>query len=452
MAIASRNILVLQRALTSPTVQRLYHQASEKQGLDGRVQNIFIEFVPDECLFSGALADYPEGKILLGSSTSDEDAITNFVFELTKILEPSKLNAFKIHRKIIKQVVSELGFRLKLESETLARKKLVLRSALTNPSIQQLYLQACEVMQRLNGRDDFISIEFVPDEYLPFASDACVDIPEGEIFFRSSLSDEKTISNFVLKLTSILQSSKCNETVKLFRPIPAERDNFVSRNVFVLRRALTSLTLQRLYYQASEVQKLNGRVQSIFIEFVPYAYLAFDARADYVNGKILLRSSLSDEEAISVFVFELTNVLQSSKFDETLKRIRTDYALGSEYFVKSYEQIEYDGCKMHHQLIQKVASELGLCLTPEIDPFKLHALHPFETIWPSIQRTKHAHNYRQIFRARVQKRLRAACGGLLPFIIVEENNSVFCPPELFLGTTDYTTFPSIPEELQKSAN
>jgi hypothetical protein len=212
--------------------------------------------------------------------------------------------------------------------------------------------------------------------------------------------------------------------------------SLISRSDLLLQKMLTSPLVQQLYNQASEVQKMNKRVQNIVIEFLPDASLTSLAEADYKNGKISIRSSVSDEMAISCAIFELSNIVQSPKFDEVNEMMLTQYSLGSECFVKMYEKIEYDGCVMHHQIIERAFREMGAVFTPDVDLYYRNAAWPFETVWPSIQTTVHAHVYRTNFRAQLDEIFKRATNSPACIHLIE-NNSVFCPSEHCLGTSQY---------------
>jgi hypothetical protein len=88
---------------------------------------------------------------------------------------------------------------------------------------------------------------------------------------------------------------------------------------------------------------------------------------------------------------------------------------------------------MHHQIIQRAFKELNLSLTG-VESYAAHARCPFEILWPWIQTTMHAHEYRKYFRVELEKIYRAATGAS-SFVIIQENNSVYCPPEHCLGAT-----------------
>ena len=312
---------LLQKALSCKAIRELYEQAvatpvyKHGDALHGDVflgspeygQKVTIDFVAKT--ESGSDGEYIPGthSIYLLSNLSDERAISAFVFQLKDISNSPKIvelcNKAKEHRIECEDFVSEIK-RIHFEEGALVHHRVMQAAAK-----EMGWSQKFDYSERFNA-----------DEYRKFW-----------LIFSS-------------------------------------RDSNVDRAERLLQKALSSKAIRELYEQAvaSPVYK-DGDIssasppeygQKVNVHFVAMTNGGFPAQTVGGTHIIRLLSNLSDEKALSYFVFELTNIIHSSRFNELVKAAK-ESRIDCEAFVKEFERIEFDGSLIHQRVMKAAIKEMG---------------------------------------------------------------------------------------------
>jgi hypothetical protein len=166
----------------------------------------------------------------------------------------------------------------------------------------------------------------------------------------------------------------------------------------LLQEALKSPPVRKLYQRACDALIRLGRKPNISVKIVPEGTMPF--HADTLIDEIRIWSTCSQEEAINLLIFELSNVLHCNEFNDLwtqLDRMKGGIVSPQtiEYFVKQAEKIEYDGYLESYQVIQQAYKELDY-------PFKPAPLPTFEEVWPTLQKQEHAAYWRQAITRQFQ--------------------------------------------------
>ena len=161
----------------------------------------------------------------------------------------------------------------------------------------------------------------------------------------------------------------------------------------ILQKALSSTAIKELYDRAVAMPRYDGTAGgNLHITFVTDGYKGC---ANNSQRKIELLSSLSDDEALSVFVFELTNILHGPEFYAVYLEARSSN-VSCEDFVRKYEQIEWEGCLLHHRVMQAAIKEMKW--SQSLDVFSWEAKISFRVKWIVLQFSPHANYYRKCWR------------------------------------------------------
>jgi hypothetical protein len=183
----------------------------------------------------------------------------------------------------------------------------------------------------------------------------------------------------------------------------------------ILQTALSCKPIKKLYDLARSTYP-NGNITVSFMEN------SENEGASYIEtGQIVLGSDLSDEEALSAFVFELTNCLQRAKLAENNSKA-TDKSC--EDWVREIEKIEFEGALIHHEVMAEGIKIMGL--SPKLDEYASLDGKDFERDYEEYQKfTDHANYYREQWRRLTGK----SSSDLFlfepeehQFILAEENN------------------------------
>jgi hypothetical protein len=155
----------------------------------------------------------------------------------------------------------------------------------------------------------------------------------------------------------------------------------IERAKFIVDQLLRWSPFKRLY---DEVIRSFPQLSVSFVE-----ESRFGGEADCYKGQIYLGSYLSDEEALSTLVFELTNLRQASLANEN--DTAAFQGRSCEGFVKERERIEFEGSLMHHKIMQD-AIQTGLSY--RLDIFRNHENLSFEKYYEKIKHSSHTDYYR----------------------------------------------------------
>lgn len=160
------------------------------------------------------------------------------------------------------------------------------------------------------------------------------------------------------------------------------------RNKKILAIALTSKAINALYEKA-KTTLISGKSGPWAIEFA--AKLEFEAFCNFQQRKIRLSSNLSDDQALSSFVFELTNAISFNKHDALYQKAISGQIECEEY-VKEIERVEHEGILLHHKVITEAINEMKW--STALDDYQ-NTPKDFETYWSKIKITSHADYYRK---------------------------------------------------------
>lgn len=127
----------------------------------------------------------------------------------------------------------------------------------------------------------------------------------------------------------------------------------LSRKEKLLETALKSPTIKALYERANKTPSYNKQSESDVwtIEFVPPAYSLFDSECLLDKRQIKLNSKICDSAALSSFVFELINGINTPKFKELDKKTLSHSMTCNDY-AKEVERIEFNTA-VHHACVMK---------------------------------------------------------------------------------------------------
>lgn len=173
---------------------------------------------------------------------------------------------------------------------------------------------------------------------------------------------------------------------------PAQSESDIRRAAQIIEKALTSKYIRELYERANSTPIYNSPTGIWKIEFVDKTIAGFNnAQCHYSERKVILRSGLSDEMALTYFVYELTNGIYAPRHYELHKKAMYGQ-IGCEEFVKESERIEWEGTLLHHQVMEKAIWEMGWSLSLDIYGGQIQN---YEVYWGHIKSTPHADYWRQ---------------------------------------------------------
>ncbi len=190
-----------------------------------------------------------------------------------------------------------------------------------------------------------------------------------------------------------------------FRPFPAYLPVSASSRESTLRKkALSCAAIRKLYLQAITSSDPHGQIGEIDIQFTLKTSSGFKAESVFHKHRIDILSNVSDDEELTVFVFELTNFVQIEKFydifQKFIERARSgeDRLVLRNDFAYEYEKIEFNGTRMHHRVCMEVLDEMGPEWTRNLDTYGSTPSESFDNLWKKkggIGSTRHAKYYRE---------------------------------------------------------
>jgi len=122
---------------------------------------------------------------------------------------------------------------------------------------------------------------------------------------------------------------------------------------------------------------------------------------DSIARTIFLNEDLSEEAAFSILVFELTNAIQQDKFkkicDDAFKK-----KIDRETFVKLHLEVEYEGAKLHHNIITNAIKYYNF--SSDVDFYADYAKITFVIYFQMVQSTFHANYYRHAYQKLLEEK------------------------------------------------
>lgn len=163
----------------------------------------------------------------------------------------------------------------------------------------------------------------------------------------------------------------------------------------IFERAMSSKYLKELYIEAMltphpETKKI-GSWLFILKKKEDDIGLEFGAYCGNIDRTICIDRARPDDEALSAFIFELTNAVSTDRF-EKLHKLALEGSLSREEYAEGKEAIEHEGALRHHAITTEVIKEKGW--SDSIDIYQgLPA--DFESLWPEIKDERHTEFYRE---------------------------------------------------------
>jgi hypothetical protein len=222
----------------------------------------------------------------------------------------------------------------------------------------------------------------------------------------------------------------CQHGVQLLKTLPVgmgtnlEFLNAEERAQRVFERAMSCRVIKDLYIEAmltkDPITGATGAPWTLLFppeEFISPGVKEFGASCNSRDRIIYLNPSLSDDEALSSFVFELTNAVSANRFHKLIQDAE-DGKIGSELFAKETERVEHEGALRHHSIMKVAIPEKKWSL--ELDTFR-DLPHTFEVVWPYIASSSHTEFYRKAWeeinfiRTELEQEQRALSGCEIKF-------------------------------------
>ncbi len=182
-----------------------------------------------------------------------------------------------------------------------------------------------------------------------------------------------------------------SQIVSIFERSIINHRNLSSRSERIIEKALMSKSIQALYERANGTSIGNSKSGTWKVQFVESIFCVFKAGCCYWDRKIILRKSLSDEEALSFFVFELINGIYANEHSILFKKAKWG-EIDRENYAKETERIEYIGTLVHHSVMSKAIKEMNWNET--LDIYR-HQSNDFEIYWSQIKDSSHTDYYRK---------------------------------------------------------
>ena len=173
----------------------------------------------------------------------------------------------------------------------------------------------------------------------------------------------------------------------------------------ILNCAVKCSAVLKLYQDAKKAVACS-EAEEISIVFVDEINggSEIEGRSLFTKKNIQILARVSDNFALSIFIFELTNFCQRNEFSELdtfCKDSPEPDGLVEAYYVRKTEQIEYMGAKRHHEIMEQVFCDLGIERTRKLDRFSFSASSSFDENWEWIQKTPHAKAVRDQYLQRI---------------------------------------------------
>jgi len=147
----------------------------------------------------------------------------------------------------------------------------------------------------------------------------------------------------------------------------------------------------RLFYNQTNHLDWGSPLDRWNIEWMPSSREPLSVDYDFSKRIIVLHPDMSDEEALSFFVYGLIHVSAEKRFVSLWDR-GFNQEMRIETFVQGIELLEHEKIRLHHQLMSHAIQVLGL--SPSID-FYADETAVFAEYWNSVKDSFHAQYYRE---------------------------------------------------------
>jgi hypothetical protein len=159
----------------------------------------------------------------------------------------------------------------------------------------------------------------------------------------------------------------------------------------ILEKALSSQHVRKLYNQAVETNALKGGYWGIKFE----SNLQFKGYCDFTNRQIILSNDIPEDDALAIFVFELTNCVNQPKFSAVDKSLY-QHTIGQDAFAKACEKIEHGGTLKHHEVMSAAIKEKGW--SQKLDLYRYMPKDFENGWWHQTKNTPHTNYYRDFWK------------------------------------------------------
>lgn len=160
----------------------------------------------------------------------------------------------------------------------------------------------------------------------------------------------------------------------------------------IFQRAISSKHVKDLYIDAM-LSPNADKPSSWRLLFKSENDVKVKTGATCITGRrtIYLNSGLSDDEALSAFVFELTNATPIDRF-ESLTELAKKGEISRDEYAKKVEEVEFSGQGRHHYTMAMAIEEMGW--SKSLDEYS-EWQDNFEAVWPNIKDSNHTERYRK---------------------------------------------------------
>lgn len=164
--------------------------------------------------------------------------------------------------------------------------------------------------------------------------------------------------------------------------------------------------VRELYQKAYQVKDSYGRSGPWRIAFVNSSgkvgddkilqeWEGHNACIDFDVRRVYISENLSEDLALSSYVFELTNAIQKKIGDEFKKKAAAG-TIGCEEFVEQMEKIEFDGALMHHRIVREAIDKYQW--DESTDTYWNADILDFKKDYEENKYSAHANYYRRLWR------------------------------------------------------
>lgn len=145
--------------------------------------------------------------------------------------------------------------------------------------------------------------------------------------------------------------------------------------------------------EANQVLGQKGLSPVRFVD-VNWYEIPASARANCLEGKILVRNYIEGMEKVTKTIFELSNIKRCGEFETIARHRWLGFYLYPEDAAEAAEKVEYESVKEHAEVIQKCIQSNGW--SKEVDLFSRllqESWSSFKGYYTSMQRSGHSENY-----------------------------------------------------------
>ncbi|MBA3722550.1 MAG: hypothetical protein H0W88_09140 [Parachlamydiaceae bacterium] len=333
---------LLEKALFSKAIKRLYEKAYSTPTVKCKHGDWKIVFAEKTTLGFQAECFGSLRQINILSSLSDQMALTYLVFELTNATQEPRFN--KLYEK------ARSG---QIQCEEYTRE-----------------------IERIEFEGTLLHREIIVEAIKELGLSPSLNIYASHTDFEAYWNIVKLSphSNCARKQWKIWRAGK------LF-----EASDPITRATKLLEKALSCNAIKQLYEKAYSTPTDKCESGHWKIVFDTKTILNSGAETVWASRQITLLSTLSDETALTYFVFQLTNAIHFQRHAKLNEKARLGQILCEEY-TKEIAQVNFDGTLIHKEIINEAIKEMDL--SPSVNTYASHT--NFETYWNIIKLTPSA--------------------------------------------------------------